>query len=113
MADRPAPADSRVVDLFAGPGGWDEGLRDAGHGRVFCVGLEWEKWACATAKAKEAWVDAESADLRLTRDLAEAEKLAALEALRSRRQQLSSIQTIVNAERVEAEFARVGPERGP
>ena len=39
-----------VVDLFAGPGGWDTGLRDAGYtGQV--VGIEWDKDACDTARA--------------------------------------------------------------
>lgn len=38
-----------IVDLFAGPGGWDEGLRMVGRSDV--VGLEWDAAACATAKA--------------------------------------------------------------
>ncbi len=39
-----------IVDLFAGPGGWDEGLRMLGHtGHV--VGVEGAKGACSTAKA--------------------------------------------------------------
>lgn len=40
----------RVVDLFAGPGGWDQGLTDLGFtGTV--VGLEWDAAACDTAMA--------------------------------------------------------------
>lgn len=38
----------RVVDLFAGAGGWDEGLRELG---LSAVGIEWDHWACATARA--------------------------------------------------------------
>jgi DNA (cytosine-5)-methyltransferase 1 len=39
-----------IVDLFAGPGGWDEGMRLAGHtGEV--VGLDHSADACATALA--------------------------------------------------------------
>lgn len=38
-----------IIDLFAGPGGWDQGLRMLG--RTDVVGIEWEKWACATARA--------------------------------------------------------------
>ncbi len=39
-----------IVDLFSGPGGWDEGLRMLGHtGPV--VGVEWDADACRTAKA--------------------------------------------------------------
>ncbi len=62
-----------------------------------------------TAARREAWVDAETADLRYRRDLAEGMRQAATEANRSRRAQLSSLQTFVNAERAEAEFARTGP----
>lgn len=38
-----------IVDLFAGPGGWDEGLRLLG--RTDVVGIEWDAAACATAEA--------------------------------------------------------------
>ncbi|MET0888331.1 MAG: DNA cytosine methyltransferase, partial [Mycetocola sp.] len=38
-----------IVDLFAGPGGWDEGLRMLGVTNV--LGVENEKHACATAEA--------------------------------------------------------------
>jgi DNA (cytosine-5)-methyltransferase 1 len=38
-----------IVDTFAGPGGWDEGLRMIG--RTDVVGLEWDAAACATANA--------------------------------------------------------------
>ena len=37
-----------ALDLFAGPGGWDEGARLAG---VRTVGIEWDADACRTAKA--------------------------------------------------------------
>ncbi len=39
----------RVIDLFAGPGGWDEGLRLLGVDDV--IGLEWDDAACDTAEA--------------------------------------------------------------
>jgi DNA (cytosine-5)-methyltransferase 1 len=38
-----------VIDLYAGPGGWDEGMRNAGITDV--VGIEIEANACATAEA--------------------------------------------------------------
>jgi DNA (cytosine-5)-methyltransferase 1 len=37
-----------ILDLFAGPGGWDEGVRDLG---LAPVGVEWDADACATAEA--------------------------------------------------------------
>ena len=62
-----------------------------------------------TAARREAWVDAESADLRQTRDLHEAMRDAAREAVRARQAQLSSWQTLVRAYQAEAEFVRTGP----
>lgn len=62
-----------------------------------------------TAARREAWVNAQCADLRKARDLAEAMKQAALESVRSRRAQLSAIQTFANAHREEAAFVRTGP----
>lgn len=36
------------IDLFAGPGGWDEGVRPLG---IRPLGIEWDDAACATARA--------------------------------------------------------------
>jgi DNA (cytosine-5)-methyltransferase 1 len=36
-----------VLDLFAGAGGWEEGLRPL---RLSALGIEWESWACKTAQ---------------------------------------------------------------
>lgn len=38
----------RAVDLFAGPGGWDEGLRALG---IHPLGIEWDDAACRTREA--------------------------------------------------------------
>jgi DNA (cytosine-5)-methyltransferase 1 len=38
-----------ILDLFAGPGGWDEGLRMIG--RTDVIGVEFNEDACATAEA--------------------------------------------------------------
>lgn len=38
----------RIIDLFAGAGGWDEGLRELGYKTV---GIDVDRWACATAHA--------------------------------------------------------------
>ena len=41
--------DDITFDLFSGPGGWDEAMRLLG---VRCVvGLELDRWACATNAA--------------------------------------------------------------
>jgi DNA (cytosine-5)-methyltransferase 1 len=39
-----------IVDIFAGPGGWDTGARLAGHTAPI-VGVEWDDAACRTAIA--------------------------------------------------------------
>jgi DNA (cytosine-5)-methyltransferase 1 len=41
-------AERRIVDLFAGAGGWEEGLRELGYS---AVGIDNDRWACATARA--------------------------------------------------------------
>lgn len=43
-----APSDGLILDLFAGPGGWSEGLRMLG---LSDVGIEWDAAACATRAA--------------------------------------------------------------
>lgn len=51
---QPEPTDSaaspspRALDLFAGPGGWDEGVRQLG---IKPLGIEWDTAACATREA--------------------------------------------------------------
>lgn len=62
-----------------------------------------------TAKEREDEVNAVTSPQRHARDVAAGSRQAALEALRSRRQQLSALQTIANGERAEAEFARTAP----
>ena len=66
-----------------------------------------------TVPERQAQVDAAVADERHARDIAEGERLAALEALRSRRGQLSALQSIAAAYRAEAEHSRYGPEVSP
>lgn len=63
-----------------------------------------------TSAKREAWVNGQTADLRHRRDLADALRQAALEAVRSRRTQVSALQTLLNAEQEEARFARTAPE---
>lgn len=98
----------------------DEGVRtlasaarevaEAEHAYRLAKAQAWIVIAEGTAKEREAQVDAATADERRVRDLAEASRLAALEALRSRRAQLSMLQSLAAAHRAEAEHARYGPE---
>lgn len=66
------------------------------------------KPAVWTAARREAWVNSETATMRERRDIAEGMKQAGLEAVRSRRAQLSAVQTFANAHREEAALARTG-----
>lgn len=63
-----------------------------------------------TVDEKKAYVDADTADLRYERDVAEGMRTAALEAVRSRRTQLSAAQTMANAYKADADLARTGPQ---
>jgi hypothetical protein len=64
-----------------------------------------------TAARREAWVNAETAGLRRARDLADLMRATVLEAVRTRRTQLSAIMTFTAADRAEAEMLRTGQGR--
>ena len=83
-------------------------LANAEHDYRLARALAWPKTE-GTAKQREDQVNSLTAGERLERDLAEGQRVAALEALRSRRAQLSALQSVANAERAEAEFTRTGP----
>lgn len=68
------------------------------------------EWA---ANQREAWVNAETADLRYARDVADGLKWAATEAVRSRRAQISYHQSLLAADRAEMEFSQTGPRYEP
>lgn len=57
----------------------------------------------------KAEVDGRCAELREARDRAEGMRQAALESLRSRRTQLSALQSLMASHREEAAFTRTGP----
>lgn len=63
-----------------------------------------------TAAEREAIVNGVTAEARKARDLAEGMRQAALEAVRSRRTQISALQSLLNADRAEAEISNYGPE---
>lgn len=69
-----------------------------------------EAWVMTdgTAKEREDKVNARTADARFRRDLAEGMRRADLELVRRRQTEMSMFQTLVNAHRAEAEFARTG-----
>lgn len=71
--------------------------------------IAWQTAPAGTVPMREAWVDAEIAEQRHRLDSAEGSRSAALEAVRSRRQQLSAVQSLLAAHKAEAEFARTGP----
>ena len=75
--------------------------------------LAWVQHREGTAGERAATVDGVTADLRFARDLADANRVTALEALRSRRAQLSMLQSILAADRAELEHAKFGPEVSP
>jgi len=65
-----------------------------------------------TAGEREAWVNGETAEQREKRDIADGLRQMGLEAIRSRRAQISMLQTALNAHKEEAGLARTGPEWG-
>lgn len=69
----------------------------------------WLRAPAGNVPQRQAWVDAETADLRFTRDLADGMRQVAVEALRARRAQVSAWQSLLAAQREEASFARTGP----
>lgn len=74
------------------------------------VGATRGEW---TAAQRESWVNAETGDLRAARDIADGLRQAALEATRNHRAQLSAMQSWLNADRAELEFARTSPRLEP
>jgi len=67
-------------------------------------------WLAAkgTVPERESMVELRCGDLRYARDLADGSRSAAVESVRSRRAQLSALQSLLAASRAEAEFARTG-----
>ena len=66
----------------------------------------WLQAPDGTVPEREAWCNGHTAVERRRRDLADGMRQAALEAVRSRRGQISALQSLMNAHRAEAEFDR-------
>jgi hypothetical protein len=81
-------------------------MAHAEHALRRATAVAWAKAPSGTVPLKEAWVESEVADEKLTLDLAETQRYNALEAVRSRRAQLSALQSIMAAYRAEAELAQ-------
>lgn len=64
--------------------------------------------AKGTVPERESFVELRCGDLRHARDVSEGLRSAALESVRSRRAQLSALQSLLAASRAEAEYARTG-----
>lgn len=68
--------------------------------------LAWPRVPQATAKEKEDWVDAETADERFTRDLADGMRRADLELVKRRTTEITLLMAVAASHRSEAELAR-------
>lgn len=70
-----------------------------------------EAWGATkgTAKEREDAVNALTAASRKERDTAEHLRQAAIESVRSRRAQISALQSLLNAHKAEADMASYGP----
>lgn len=62
-----------------------------------------------TAARREAWVNAKTAELRRDRDIADGMVRAGLEAVKSRRTQISALQSLLGAHREELQYERTVP----
>lgn len=62
-----------------------------------------------TVRERESRAELKTNDLRVKAAVASGLERAFLEAVRNYRQQMSAVQTVANAIRAEAEFARTGP----
>lgn len=85
----------------------------AGQAKAWLEAPRFHEDVKTTAGEREAWVNGETADLRQKRDLADGLRQMGLEAIRSRRTQISMLQTALNAHKEETAFGRTGPEYTP
>jgi hypothetical protein len=70
----------------------------------------WVEAPQGTVPVREAWVEAQTAEWKRTLDLAEGMRQASLEAVRSRRQQLSAVQSLLAALKADHDFHRTRPQ---
>jgi hypothetical protein len=88
-------------------------LADAEHSYRLAVAKAWMLNTQGTVNARKAQVDADTADLRRVRDIAEGMRVASLEAVRSRRAQLSALQSVAASMRADLEMHTYGQTGQP
>lgn len=71
--------------------------------------IAWVEAPPGTVPVREAWVEAKTADEEKRHELAEGRKITAIEALRSRRQQMSAVQSLMKTDQIDFEDARYSP----
>jgi len=81
-------------------------MADHEHALRKAVAIAWATAPKGTVPQREAWVESETADQQYALDVAEAQRQTALEAVRSRRTQISALQSLLSAYKAEAELAR-------
>lgn len=96
--------DNAVQSLYTA----SKDMAKAEHALRKATAIAWESAPKGTVPQREAWVEAETADEKMAFDLAEGTRYTALEAVRSRRTQLSALQSIMAAYRAEAEMSKYG-----
>jgi hypothetical protein len=71
--------------------------------------IAWAEAPPGTVPVREAWVEAKTADEELRHELAEGRRTTAVEALRSRRQQMSAVQSLMKADHIDFEDTKYSP----
>jgi len=85
-------------------------IAEAEHEYRKAKAIAWTQAPSGTVPVRESWVDSETADQKRRVDLAEGMRVASLEAVRSRRQQLSAVQSLLAAHKADADFHRTRPD---
>ena len=70
------------------------------------IAQAWLEAPDGISPARQAWVDAHTADLRLDRDLEDAERSTAAQAVKARGIQMTLVMSLLSALRAEAELSR-------
>lgn len=99
-----AQIDAGVVELSNAA----QELAHAEHALRRARAEAWVRAPDGISPARQAWVESSTSDEHLRVDIAEARRTTAIEALRSRRQQMSAFQSLLKADATEYEEARYG-----